>query len=791
MVMAWCGGIALSAAHPEAAAIHNALPALAVLGGAAFALINYPKRTLRRLCVCLAASGLGMAHHNAARQPFSPDQLPFYNDRGTAVLEGMISAPPERRENATRLTVSIHSLTQHGERRAISSTALVYAERYGDYRYGDLIRVRGTPQTPPIFDAFSFRDYLARQGVYSLLLSATVSLIGRDQGNPLLAALYTVRESAHELIRRLLPDPQAALLAGILLGDESNLTAELADAFRRTNTAHLIAISGANIAVIVALLMAACRLLPRRLAGKLGTLFITVSGVGLYTLFVGAEASVVRAAIMTTFVLLAERLGKRNDGLTALAASVFLMTLHNPSALFDIGLILSAAATIGLILYLPPLTQLSECLLKRLIGAEKAHAAAHVLAEWLFITVAAQITTLPVILLISGQFAPLGVLINVLVAPAQALIMLIGLATLALGTLWLPLGQVSAWLVGLPLSYTLGIIRGAADVPHLSAPLPITPLAAALYYAVLLGGTAFAMQHPAVRRTGWQWARQAGRSAALLLFGCGVVVLLWLLAAARSDGRLHVWWLAVGEGSAVLIQTPHGAHILIDGGENPSQLQQALGDVLPFYKRHLDLVILSAPHDKLLGALPALLSRYSVGMVLHNGQRTGSPTFAALETVIRAAGIPTQVIGAGWHLQTSDGVLISALAPHSLPESATRPDTAPLLLRIEYGTARFLLLAEAAPEAIGALLQTVDDLRAQVVQLPANGAANSNPPRWIDLVQPQIAVVVAEVGNANAQPAEVLIERLGVPLFRTDQHGRLHLITDGERLEVRTARQRP
>lgn len=789
MVMAWCGGIALSAAHPEAAAIHSALPAAAVLGGAAVALINYPKRSLRRLCLCLAASGLGMAHYSAAAQPFSPDQLAFYNDRGTAILEGVISAPPERRENATRLTLSARSLTQYGETHRISGTALVYAERYGDYRYGDLIRVRGTPQTPPTFDAFSFRGYLARQGVYSILLRAAVSLIERDQGNPLLATLYSVRESAHELIRRLLPDPQAALLAGILLGDESNITAGLADAFRRTNTSHLIAISGANIAVIVALLMAACRLLPRRLAGKVGVLFITVSGVGLYTLFVGAEASVVRAAIMTTFVLLAERLGRRNDGLTALAASAFLMTLLNPSALFDIGLILSAAATVGLILYLPPLTQLSERTLKRLIGAEKAQSAVHMLAEWFLITLAAQITTLPIILLISGQFAPLGVLINLLVAPAQALIMLIGLATLALGALWLPLGQVAAWLVGLPLSYTLGIIRGAADMPHLSAPLLITPLAVALYYAALFGGTAFAMQHPAVRRTAWQWARQAGRSAALLLLGGGVAILLWLFIAARSDGKLHVWWLAVGEGSAVLIQTPHGAHILIDGGENPSQLQQALGDVLPFYKRHLDLIILSAPHEKLVGALPALLARHSVGMILHNGQRTGSPTFAALEAAIRAAGIPTQGIGAGWRLQTSDGVLISALAPHSIPESAMRPDTAPLLLRTEYGTARFLLLAEAAPEAIGVMLQTADDLRAQVVQLPANGAANSNPPRWIEVVQPQIAVVVAEVGNINAQPAEALIARLGVPLFRTDQHGRLHLITDGERLEVRTERQ--
>lgn len=788
MVMAWCGGIALSAAQAEAALQQGALPLVGVLGGVVGVGLGCHARNLRRLSLCLIAGGLGMLHHAGALQPFRSDQLAFYNDLGTAVLEGVVSAPPERREKALRFRLSAQRWTRGEVERQVQGEALVYADRYADVRYGDRLLVRGAPQTPPIFDVFSFRDFLARQGVHTIILGAEVSLLGRERGEPFLAALYDVRTEANAMIRRLLPDPQAAFLAGILTGDESSFTAELSDAFRRTNTAHLIAISGANVAVIVALLMALVGWLPRNLAGRLTTLLVTLCGVALYTLFVGAEPSVVRAAIMATFVLLAERLGRRNDGLTALAVAIFVMTLLNPLMLFDLGLLLSAAATLGLILYLPPLTELSRRMLERFFSAEKAQRAARLLTELVLITVAAQITTLPIILLISGEFAPLGVLVNVLVAPAQPFIMSGGLGMLALGWLWQPLGEVMAWLVGLPLSYTLGIIRSAAEVAALSLPAAVGPLGVSLYYGVLLSATAFAMQHPVVRQRAWSWARAAGRSSALILLGVGVTVLIWLFVAARPDGKLHLWWLAVGKGSAVLIQTPHGAHILIDGGENPQQLQQALGDRLPFYKRHLDVLIVSAPHDKLIGALPALLERYSIGALLHNGQRTGSTTFAALEGALQRLNVPQQSIGAGWRLETSDGVQLVALAPHVVPEVATRPDTAPLILRIEYGGARFLVAAEAAPEAMDRLLRLSDDLWAHVIQLPANGAADSNPPRFIERAQPQIAIAAAETGNPNAQPTQTLIERLGAPLYRTDQHGTLHLITDGTMLTIRTAR---
>lgn len=215
MVMAWCGGIALSAAHPEAALLHSAMPPLIASSGMAGALLGYRVRNWRRLSLCLAAAGFGMLHHGATLQPFRPDQLAFYNDLGTAVLEGVVSAPTERGENALRVRISVQRWARGEVERAVQGEALLYAERYADLRYGDRILVGGAPQTPPVFDSFSFRDFfLARQGVYSVVLNAQISLLARDQGDPFRAALYRLRAEANALIRRLLPDPQAAFSSG-------------------------------------------------------------------------------------------------------------------------------------------------------------------------------------------------------------------------------------------------------------------------------------------------------------------------------------------------------------------------------------------------------------------------------------------------------------------------------------------------------------------------------------------------------------------------------------------------
>jgi competence protein ComEC len=184
---------------------------------------------------------------------------------------------------------------------------LVQAPRTTTYRYGDPVKVTGELLTPPTGDDFSYRDYLARDGIYSLMQFAQVEITGERQGNPLRTTLLDFRSSAHTTILRLLPDPESSLLAGILLGIESGIAPAIREDFNATGAAHIIAISGTNMVILAALLQS----VSQRFLPKTGSTIATIVGVVGYAIFVGGDPAVVRAAIMSTLALIAARLGDK------------------------------------------------------------------------------------------------------------------------------------------------------------------------------------------------------------------------------------------------------------------------------------------------------------------------------------------------------------------------------------------------------------------------------------------------------------------------------------------------
>lgn len=121
---------------------------------------------------------------------------------------------------------------------------LLRAPRFGEWAYGDRLRAFGALETPPVFETFSYRDYLARQGIHSLMPDASVTLIATRQANPILQLIYDFRAHCLETVYTLFSDPEASLLAGILLGVESGISPEVRQSFNQTGTTHIIAISG-------------------------------------------------------------------------------------------------------------------------------------------------------------------------------------------------------------------------------------------------------------------------------------------------------------------------------------------------------------------------------------------------------------------------------------------------------------------------------------------------------------------------------------------------------------------
>jgi competence protein ComEC len=261
----------------------------------------------------------------------------------------------------------------------------------------------------------------------------------------------------------------------------------------------------------------------------------------------------------------------------------------------------------------------------------------------------------------------------------------------------------------------------------------------------------------------------------------------WVALRGLPDGRLHVWFLDVGQGDAILIQAPDGQQILVDGGPSPSALLDQLGAVLPFWDRSLDLVVLTHPDADHISGLIPLLDRYRVATVVDTvapGDKAAESWLAATN----AAHVSHQAAARGMRL-TAGAVVLTVLSPNDHGAQFDDGNNSSAVLRLDYGASSALLTGDAEGEAEQAMLDAGLPLRADVLKVGHHGSNASTSPQFLAAVQPRLAVISVGADNRFGHPAPELLQRLkGIEVLRTDQRGRIELKTDGKAWTVRCER---
>ena len=777
---AWLAGIWLASflfPPPGALGVAFFLSSLSLL-------LGWREARLRLIVLCLLSLFLGAFRYIVALPHFDETTLAYYNGHAVT-LEGVVVAEPDLRDRWVKLRLEAKRLKVEGRWREVQGLVLVHTRRYPGYGYGDLLQIKGELETPPEFEDFSYKDYLARQGIYTLLFYPQIDRLAQDQGHPFYTALYTLKDRAQATIRALLPDPEASLLSGILLGRDSEIPKDLWDDFNRTQTSHIIVISGFNIAIVAGLLSQ----LGKRLLGKHRSLYPALGGIAFYTLFVGADPPVVRAAIMGGLYIMAIHLGRQAHALISLAVAAFLMTLLNPFTPWDLGFQLSFAATLGLILYVPPV---HEWLDKRLVWwpSPAFSTGWKLLSEAIIVTLAAQLWVLPIILHKFRQFSLVSLLSNTLIGPAQAGVMILGGVATILGLIVQSLGQVVAWAAWLPLAWTVFVVRRTAGWPWAVVDIEGFSLGlAGLFYGVLIAlwmvkGSSFSE-----RRSEKPLAKRLPIAAVLGTLTI-VALLVWLALFTLPDGRLRVSFLDVGQGDSILIESPSGHQILIDGGPSPAAVTFALGERLPFWDRSLDLVVLTHPQEDHLVGLVGVLERYRVGQILDSGEECAIEACQRFWELVEAKEIPYRKAEAGMQVELGDGVRIEVFHPPPglLRGTGSDVNNNSVVLKVTMGQASLLLTGDIEEEGETALLASGQPLRSLVLKAPHHGAAASLTPRFLREVSPQL-VIISVGENTFGHPApETLAKLSGLTTLRTDEEGTIEVVTDGERYWVVTER---
>ncbi len=778
LAIAWLTGIALGkAVHPPWQAL-LLLGLAAVVGRAGWR----DSPLVRSACVLLLAATLGAGRLLSALPRLPPNALAHYNDIGPVLVEGTVAAAPDERDTYTRLRLRAERLTfPDGREVPVQGTALVYLPRYPTFSYGDRVQVTGLLETPPEFADFSYREYLARQGIFSLIRRAQAISVGKGTVHPLWALLFSLRWRAQEVIGRILHEPAASLLTGILLGVEGGIPKDVNDAFAATGTTHIIAISGFNIAIISGIFYR----LFRRWLGPRRAVWPSIAGVVLYTLLVGATASVVRAAVMGILYLLGRHLGRPTYVPASLAAAAIGMTLLNPLLLWDVGFQLSFAATLGLVLYVDRLERGAVRLLARALPEDRVRQAMGLLSDALLVTLAAQIATLPLTLYYFRRLSLVSLLTNFLILPAQPGVMIWGgLATLA-GMLWLPLGRCLGWVAWLFLTYTIEVVRWAAGIPY--AWVDVGRMTATETWALYgLLGLFTAGLDPQVRaRARALWASLTGRLSDRLLLGAAALLLL-LVGVARfslPDGRLHVVFLDVTGGDAVFIRTPSGRQILVGGAPGTTGLLAALGRRMPFWDHDLDVVVLPRPAEDLLPGLIAVLERYPVRHLIARDEGCAGALCDRWRAV--ASGAARQVWRGeqGLQLTLDEGLLLTVLHPGPSPN----PDDPSVVVRLDYGSVCFLLTGNLREAGQEALAEAEEWLRCDILKAPHHGGTPALTDRFLNRVGPDVVVVPA--GDPVTFWRQRTDRRLAeTAVYRIEDQGTVEIISDGHRYWVETKR---
>ncbi len=658
------------------------------LGGAALVVARRPAHVAGGLA--LLAVALALLHPTTAGGPPPGTALARQVGEGqVAALRGVVVDQPVPRERAQRLRLRVDAVrSREGEWWPASGYAQVTARPVPPLHYGEILELRGKVETPEAGAGLSYGAYLRRQGIVAVVAFPRVARLGQAQGEaPWRNTLFALRDRLASGIEALLPEPQAALVQGILIGRRTTLPATLQEQLSRSGTSHLIAVSGYNVSLVVGLALAVAGGRARR-RGRLPVVLLASGTLWAFVLLVGPSGSVLRAAAMAQLALVGQAFGRQGAaGGLLLWGGAFLAALH-PGLVHDVGWQLSFLGTAGLIWLAPTIS----AALGRLPPLVR---------DGLAGSVAAQVAVLPVLAGTFGRISLVAPLANVLALPLVPPIMVLGAGAVLADAVLPPTAPLLAALTWVPATALIRIVEGAAALPGAERTLPPwSPLLTGAYLAALAGlcaalqwraqrgdqagglaASGAATPQPLPQSVAGVPAGGASLPVALLGVLLALAVVGWQMvdpgAALAARPTLLFSVPAVADGTLALLRAPDGARVLVNGGPGAGSATSLLGEQLRPWDRTVDTLVLADPGEASLLGLPRVLERYRVGVLMDAapGYPSGEPSASyrqVLETA-RRRGVPRLRVAPGSAFAVGAAVRLEVLDVSPPPGTPAGP----------------------------------------------------------------------------------------------------------------------
>lgn len=422
---------------------------LLILGISVFVVFyRHQKTALCGLLFILFSIGL-LRHQTVYFKARNNEIIDYFGTKQT--ISAVVVKEPVVKENVLNLTLGELNVINENQKAPVDGRILLISSRYPEYSYGDILEVRGIIYEPQELEEFNYKDYLLKDRVYGLASFSEIRVLGNKADNSfnfkILKGILSFKEKLSESVYRNLSPPYSSILGAMILGDKSRLSKELKDKLNASGLRHITAISGMHVVILTGILMSLFLGLGfwRHQAFYLSIFFIFI-----FVLMTGVQVSAIRAGIMGSLFLLAQKFGRKSTSFITVVFVGSLMLFLNPLLLrYDVGFQLSFLAVLGIILF-------GDVLEKRLrfIPLQKVIN----LRSNLSITFSAQVFTLPILIYNFGTISLVSLISNILILPILYWIMIFGFISGFLGIIWGFLGWISSFFSWFFLGYMVLVI---------------------------------------------------------------------------------------------------------------------------------------------------------------------------------------------------------------------------------------------------------------------------------------------------------------------------------------------
>jgi competence protein ComEC len=707
------------------------------------------------------------------------DSIPEIKMPNEAVVEGTIVNVPEISGEKIRFTLTevyINETRIQGKIRLFILSERIFLLPAS----GDRIRAIVRLKEPNFFHNPGVYSYdLKKKGIVAVGYIKQMQILNKSNG--ILSWINRRRQALGEIIDNSLSKDVASFHKAIIPGLKSGIGQDMRDSFSATGLAHLLSISGTHFGLLAFIIFKTIKIIvkffPLRILTGM-TLYITPTQIAIiltlpllifYALISGTSTPTVRSLIMVFIYMLALFLGRRDQWLNSLAIAAMVILFWQPGALFDLSFQLSfiAVFSIGYILEKRSRDESENLDFQKVVNKVKTA---------VLITLAAVFGTAPVVALVFKQFPLISPVTNLLITPIVCFIILplgffTGFITLLFNMSSLPLSKLTDMITG----FTLNLIRVFAEIPYSNLRVPNPSfIIMVLYFLSLMF----------IFKSRVKW-----RFLPFILIIC-----FYFLTPHLSTNYFNITFLDVGQGDSAIVEFPDKKVLLIDGGTSDPDTGRMV--IAPYLWskgiRKIDFIALTHPHPDHYGGLIYIMDNFKVGEIWLNGRIL--PEAKEFFQKIQEKRIFQRVLRRGDVFEAGEYKIYifhpydEFFADSPRGEFSVQNNDS-LVLKIESKNGSILFTGDIEKEAEEDLIHLGKWLKSDIIKVPHHGGRTSSSKKFLEMVNPKIAVISVGKGNPFNHPHRETLERYknrGVRLFMTDIHGAVIVTLKGENPEIMT-----